>query len=292
MSTYINCTNAEFQVPSVRKVRLLLLRWDYYATLGLHRGASEDQIRRAYRKLALKYRPDKNAGNEDAANRFAAIGHAYGALSVAGKRHFYGEEGVKQHTFSTFFGSKFGDFGAGREAEALKGDPINVDLEVSLKDLYLGQLLRLGRDKNVIKPAKGVRKCTCKQHMVTRQVGPGMFQQLAKEVCEECPNVKITRDCESLECRDNRIFTRDGNNLRMTHRIDLVDTLTGFRHNFTHIYGRMVELASSAIIFPGDIEIKSSEGMAVYEGNENFGYFIITYQVDFPIPLMMNKKFK
>ena len=78
----------------------------------------------------------------------------------------------------------------------------------------------------------------------------------------------------------------------VAHRIDLVDTLTGFRHNFTHIYGRMVELASSAIIFPGDIEIKSSEGMAVYEGNENFGYFIITYQVDFPIPLMMNKKFK
>lgn len=73
----------------------------------------------------------------------------------------------------------------------------------------------------------------------------------------------------------------------MTHRIDLVDALTGFRHN-----RRMVELARSAIIFPGDIEIKSSEGMAVYEGNENFGDFIITYQVDFPIPLMMNKKFK
>lgn len=82
-------------------MRLLLLRWDYYATLGLHRGASEDQIRRAYRKLALKYRPDKNAGNEDAANRFAAIGHAYGALSVAGKRHFYGEEGVKQRAQSS-----------------------------------------------------------------------------------------------------------------------------------------------------------------------------------------------
>ncbi len=95
-------------------------------------------------------------------------------------------------------GSNFGDFGAGREAEALKGDPINVNLEVSLKDILLGQLLRLGRDKNVIRPTKGVRKCSCKQHMVTWQVGPGMFQQIAKEVCEECPNVKITRDFQSM----------------------------------------------------------------------------------------------
>ena len=71
----------------------------------------------------------------------------------------------------------------------------------------------------------------------------------------------------------------------MTHRIDLVDALTGFRHNFTQIDGCMVELARSAITFPGDIEIKSAEGMPVYEGNGNFGDLIITYQVDFPISL-------
>ena len=78
----------------------------------------------------------------------------------------------------------------------------------------------------------------------------------------------------------------------MTHRIDLVDALAGFQHNFTHIDGRMVELARSAIIFPGDIEIKSSEGMAVYEGNGNFGDLIITYQVDYPISLDDEQKVK
>jgi hypothetical protein len=45
-------------------------------------------------------------------------------------------------------------------------------------------VLKVGRDKDVIKPAKGKRKCNCKQRMVTRQLGPGMFQQYAKEECE------------------------------------------------------------------------------------------------------------
>eukprot|EP00227_Mantoniella_beaufortii_P010172 CAMPEP_0197588392 /NCGR_PEP_ID=MMETSP1326-20131121/9692_1 /TAXON_ID=1155430 /ORGANISM="Genus nov. species nov., Strain RCC2288" /LENGTH=120 /DNA_ID=CAMNT_0043153217 /DNA_START=102 /DNA_END=460 /DNA_ORIENTATION=- len=99
---------------------------DYYKTLGLNRGASEDQIKRSYRKLALKYHPDKNQGNAEAANKFAELGNAYGVLSDADKRQVYdrhGEEGVKQHEaqggrgggggsqqdiFSQFFGGGFG----------------------------------------------------------------------------------------------------------------------------------------------------------------------------------------
>tara|TARA_B110000305_G_C19443959_1_gene643623 strand:+ start:371 stop:1468 length:1098 start_codon:yes stop_codon:yes gene_type:complete len=312
--------------------KLLWHRADYYATLGLHRSASEDQIKRAYRKLALKYHPDKNTGNEDAAHRFTEIGNAYEVLSNKEKRQIYdrlGEEGVQQHAqnnrgssgsqdiFSTFFGGNFGSFGAGREAETLKGDPIGIDLEVSLKDLYLGQILRLGRDKSVVKPAKGVRKCNCKQHMVTRQVGPGMFQQYAKEECEECPNVKMMRDFESLnveiepgmpdrhvihffeegepiidgESGDMRLyvtaakdhkFTREGDDLHMTHRIHLVHALTGFQHNFTHVDGRIVELARSSITFPGHTDVISFEGMPMYGSNGKFGNLVITYEVDFP----------
>jgi len=46
--------------------------------------------------------------------------------------------------------------------------------------------------------ARGKRKCNCKQRMVTRQVGPGMFQQYAKEECEQCDNVKMSRDFSTL----------------------------------------------------------------------------------------------
>ena len=54
------------------------------------------------------------------------------------------------------------------------------------------------RDKPVAKPAPGKRKCNCKNKMVTRQLGPGMFQQYTQQECQECPNVKFERESETL----------------------------------------------------------------------------------------------
>lgn len=54
------------------------------------------------------------------------------------------------------------------------------------------------RDKAVIKPASGTRKCKCKQKLVTRQLGPGMYQQYTTNVCEDCPNVKLEREQEHI----------------------------------------------------------------------------------------------
>ena len=48
------------------------------------------------------------------------------------------------------------------------------------------------------KPAPGKRKCNCKNKVVTRQLGPGMFQQFTQQECQECPNVKFERETESL----------------------------------------------------------------------------------------------
>ncbi|RZS17391.1 hypothetical protein BHM03_00049515, partial [Ensete ventricosum] len=75
-------------------------RKSYYDVLQVPKGASEDQIKRAYRKLALKYHPDKNQGNEEANKRFAEINNAYEVLSDSEKRKIYdryGEEGLKQY---------------------------------------------------------------------------------------------------------------------------------------------------------------------------------------------------
>uniref|UniRef100_A0A452Y244 J domain-containing protein n=1 Tax=Aegilops tauschii subsp. strangulata TaxID=200361 RepID=A0A452Y244_AEGTS len=84
------------------KFVLFLLVWirkSFYDVLQVPKGASEDQIKRSYRKLALKYHPDKNPDNEEATKRFAEINNAYEVLTDQEKRKIYdryGEEGLKQ----------------------------------------------------------------------------------------------------------------------------------------------------------------------------------------------------
>ena len=62
---------------------------DYYEVLGLQKGASEDEIKRAFRKLAIKYHPDKNQGNAEAEAKFKEINEAYQVLSDPEKKARY-----------------------------------------------------------------------------------------------------------------------------------------------------------------------------------------------------------
>jgi molecular chaperone DnaJ len=66
---------------------------DYYETLGIARGASEEDIRKAYRKLARKYHPDLNPGDKSAEDRFKNVQEAYDILSDAKKRQMYDQVG-------------------------------------------------------------------------------------------------------------------------------------------------------------------------------------------------------
>eukprot|EP00762_Andalucia_godoyi_P001650 ANDGO_07174.mRNA.1 DnaJ protein homolog 1 len=71
---------------------------DYYAVLGVSRSATEDELKKAYKKLALKFHPDKNPGNEAAETRFKEISEAYEVLSDPKKKEIYdqyGEDGLK-----------------------------------------------------------------------------------------------------------------------------------------------------------------------------------------------------
>ena len=72
---------------------------DYYSVLGLNKGVSDDEIKKAYRKLAMKYHPDRNEGDSKAENKFKEISEAYAVLSDKQKRDKYdhfGSEGFHQ----------------------------------------------------------------------------------------------------------------------------------------------------------------------------------------------------
>ncbi|MGB3242276.1 MAG: molecular chaperone DnaJ [Candidatus Omnitrophota bacterium] len=123
---------------------------DYYKVLGVRRDASADEIKKAYRKLAVKYHPDKNPDNKEAEEKFKEISHAYEILSDPEKRRQYDQFGESAFQYGTggfgfhdpfdifreVFGGGFGDvfedmFGFG--ARSRKGPRRGRDLEYSVK---------------------------------------------------------------------------------------------------------------------------------------------------------------
>lgn len=86
--------------------------FDYYEVLEIERTSDKEAIKRAYRKLALKYHPDRNAGDKDAEEKFKQINEAYQVLSDDNKREIYdkyGKSGLESSGFSGFSGKDFGD---------------------------------------------------------------------------------------------------------------------------------------------------------------------------------------
>ena len=84
---------------------------DYYEVLGLQKGASEDEIKKAYRKMALKYHPDRNPGDKEAEEKFKEAAEAYDVLSDPKKRQQYDQFGHAGPQAQGFPGGGFGGFG-------------------------------------------------------------------------------------------------------------------------------------------------------------------------------------
>jgi molecular chaperone DnaJ len=132
---------------------------DYYEVLGVERGAGLDEIKKAYRKLALKYHPDKNPGDGSAEEKFKEAAEAYGVLSDEEKRaryDRYGHAGTAGMGFDPNQFADFGDilgdlfgfgdfFGAGRRRtnRPARGNDLRYDLELSFEDAVFGKEVSL-----------------------------------------------------------------------------------------------------------------------------------------------------
>ncbi|KDO87054.1 hypothetical protein CISIN_1g0191621mg, partial [Citrus sinensis] len=79
------------------------------------------------------------------------------------------------------FDSFFGGGPMEEDEKIVKGDDVIVELDATLEDLYMGGSLKVWREKNVIKPAPGKRRCNCRNEVYHKQIGPGMFQQMTEQ---------------------------------------------------------------------------------------------------------------
>ena len=130
---------------------------DYYEVLGIQRTAGIDDIKKAYRKLALKYHPDKNPGDADAEEKFKEAAEAYGVLSDDEKRARYdryghqavgGMGGFDPNQFADFgdilgdlfgFGDFFGTRGGRRGTRAARGNDLRYDLQLDFMEAVFGK---------------------------------------------------------------------------------------------------------------------------------------------------------
>ena len=143
-------------------------RRDYYEILGVATSASEDEIKKNYRKLAMQFHPDRNPGNREAEEMFKEAAEAYEVLSDPEKRDIYrrygheGLNGVGYRGFSGFedifssFGDIFGDvfgFNTGRSRSrtgARAGADLRYDLQVSFMDAALGSTTEINLHKQTL----------------------------------------------------------------------------------------------------------------------------------------------
>lgn len=174
---------------------------EYYDILGVTKEATSAQIKKAYRKLAIKNHPDKGGDPE----KFKKISVAYDTLSDPEKKELYdkyGKEGVEQggggarnadDIFSMFFGGGGGG-GRSRQRGPKKGKDVVHPLKVSLEDIYNGKVVKISVNRQRMKYPKGMDKDkavqTCPQCdgrgfvIQVRRMGP-MIQQVQQQ-CPKC----------------------------------------------------------------------------------------------------------
>lgn len=207
----------------------------FYDLFGVKPNAGLDELKKSYRKLALKYHPDRNPDKESA-EKFKQISYAYEVLSDPKKRELYdrgGEQALKEggvsessmHSPMDIFEMFFGG-GGRRGRRENKGKDVIHQLGVSLEDMYNGSTRKLALQKNVVcekcagkggKEGACVRCSTCKgsgSQVILNQLGAGMYQQIhttcrdcdgqgerinPKDMCKTCQGKKIVQERKILE---------------------------------------------------------------------------------------------
>ncbi|KAL0904226.1 hypothetical protein M5K25_026310 [Dendrobium thyrsiflorum] len=201
----------------------------YYEVLGVTKNAGQDELKKAYKKAAIKNHPDKGGDPE----KFKELAQAYEVLSDPEKRDIYdqyGEDALKEgmgggggahnpfDIFEQFFGG--GGFGGGssRGRRQKHGEDVVHTLKVSLEDLYNGTSKKLSLSRNRLCPkcrGKGSKsgasgRCYGCQgtgmKVITRQIGPGMIQQM-QHVCTECRGTgEVISDKDKCpQCKGNKV---------------------------------------------------------------------------------------
>lgn len=283
---------------------------DYYKILGVIKGASQSDIKKAYRKLARKYHPDVNPNDSEAERKFKQINEANEVLGNAENRKKYDAYGkdwqhaeeiekarkaqqqqrgyqtqysgdFEEHDFSDFFESMFGgrssaDFSGGRQVK-FRGQDFNAELKLKLNDVYDTHKRTLtinGKNIRITIPAGIENGQTIK---IKGHGGPGRNGGPKGDLF-------ITFSIEN-----NSGFKRDGDNLYKTLDLDLYTALLGGEITVDTFDGKAKLKVKPETQNGTKVKLKS-KGFPVYKKEGHFGDLFITYYVKTPTNLTTKEK--
>ena len=183
---------------------------DYYDILGVDKSASDQEIKKAYRKVAMKNHPDRNPGNKEAEEKFKEAAEAYSVLSDGQKKQQYdrfGHSGVNQQGFNggagmnvedifSSFGDIFGNmgfgdiFGGGSSSSIKKAGNLKITLKLTLEEMYEGV-------KKKVRIKKQIRN-NVEPSICSKCQGSGEVRMVQRSILGQIVNVQPCRYCNGM----------------------------------------------------------------------------------------------
>lgn len=279
---------------------------DYYKTLGVEKKASQEEIKKAYRKLAVKYHPDKNQGNKSAEEKFKEISEAYEVLGDPVKRKKYDEmdsswfqfsgsgkdgESIFDFDWKDIFGQG-GDYGGGGSSGGggfsdffrqffggeqerpgsgqVKGRNMEAELPISLQDACLGaeKLVEVNKEKFKIRIKPGIA-----DNQVLKIKGKGEKGASSQLSGDLLIKIKIQKDL---------VFERKGNDLYLDVPVDLYTAILGGKAEIPNLRGGKIQISIPKGTENGKVLRLKDLGMPSYDNPELKGYLYIKILVTLP----------
>ncbi|EPS72136.1 potyviral capsid protein interacting protein 2b, partial [Genlisea aurea] len=272
---------------------------DYYHVLRVSRNATEEDLKKSYKRLAMKWHPDKNAVNtEEAEARFKLISEAYDVLSDSKKRQvfdLYGERGLKSGLFppESFASAEYApdvldEFLNGGELN--KAAPMEIKLPCTLEELYKGSK-RMMKISRIVLDETG--KPVVVEEVLSISIQPGWKKGTKITFPEKGNHGEGCVPGDLIFVVDDKphpVFKRDANDLIINHKISLLQALTGNTLHINRLDGTHLNLPISDVIKPGHEMVVENEGMPISKQPGKVGNLRIKFDVKFPSRLTPDQK--